>query len=136
MTDASDQLRLSLPNKTVAVDPSVIARLPSMTKAIVLCSELAGLVNDKDQARAIDIDPSTWSLIRAGQRHFPHEKYLEMFDQFGNEAPLLYMLYQRGYDLNALRKRETETERELRMERERRIDAEQKLAYAESLLKR
>lgn len=133
MTDVSDQLKLKLPREPVAVDVGAVARLPSMTKAIVLCSELAGLVNDKDQARAIDIDPSTWSLIRAGTRAFPHEKYLTMFEEFGNEAPMLYMLYQRGYDLASLRKRESETERALRMEREAHAKTAERLAYLESL---
>ena len=32
----------------------------------------------------------------------------------GNDAPVLWMLYQLGYDLASLRKRETETERKLR----------------------
>lgn len=137
MTDASEQLRLKLPRPQVKVDFATVAQLPSMTRAIVLCADLAGLENSKDQARAIDIDASQWSIIKdGGNRYFPQDKYLTMFEEFGNEVPLLYLLYQRGYDLNSLRKRETETERELREERERRLAAEQKLAYAESLLKR
>lgn len=36
-------------------------------------------------------------------------------DACGNDAPLLWMLHARGYDLSSLRRRETETERRLRM---------------------
>lgn len=36
----------------------------------------------------------------------------------GNDAPLLWMLHARGYDLHSLRKRETELERDLRLARE------------------
>ena len=39
-------------------------------------------------------------------------------DTCGNDAPLLWMLQRRGYDLYSLRKRETETERENRLLRE------------------
>ena len=36
----------------------------------------------------------------------------------GNDAPLLWMLHARGYDLYSLRKKETETERMLRLAKE------------------
>jgi hypothetical protein len=39
-------------------------------------------------------------------------------DFCGNDAPLLWMLHARGYDLASLRKRESETEKELRIARE------------------
>ncbi len=53
-------------------------------------------------------------------------------DFCGNDAPLLWMLHQRGWDLHSLRKRESETEKALRVERELRQVAEQKLSYLES----
>ena len=39
-------------------------------------------------------------------------------DLCGNEAPLLWLVHARGYDVSVLRKRETETERSLRAVRE------------------
>ena len=36
----------------------------------------------------------------------------------GNDAPVLWMLHDRGYDLNSIRRRESETERENRLLRE------------------
>lgn len=39
-------------------------------------------------------------------------------DLCGNDAPVMWMLHQRGYDLHSLRKLESETERENRQLRE------------------
>ena len=39
-------------------------------------------------------------------------------DACGNDAPLLWMLHNRGYDLHSIRRRESETERQNRMLRE------------------
>lgn len=137
MTDASEQLQLSLPRDPVKVDAATIAGIQSMTRAIVLCAELAGLVNSKDQARAIGIDATQWSVIKdGGGKYFPQDKYLTMFEEFGNEVPLMYLLYQRGYDLASLRKRESETERALRVEREAHAETRLKLAVIEDHYRR
>jgi hypothetical protein len=130
MTDVSEQLALKLPREPIGVDIEAVRRQPSMTKAIVLCAELAGLVNDKDQARAIGIDATTWSLIKKGERAFDHDKFEMMFDEFGNEVPLLWLADRRGYYLQP---KETELQKQLRAEREARLKAEEKLAYLESL---
>lgn len=126
MTKDYGQMPLALPRERAEVDVDVIRRQPSMTKAIVLCSELAGLESDKDQARAIDIDASTWSQIRDGKRAFPHDKYETMFDQFGNEAPLIWLADRRGYLLTP---KESELEKRLRAERaeRERVEAENTL---------
>ena len=46
------------------------------------------------------------------------QKLERLMDLCGNDAPVLWMLHRRGYDLHSLRKRESETERELRKARE------------------
>lgn len=111
------------------VDHAAIARQPSMTKALVLCVDLAGFTNDKDLCRSIDIDPAVWARVKSGQANFQHDKWCDLFDEAGNEAPLLWLLHQRGYDLHSLRKRESETEKRLREEIESRekVEAENKL---------
>jgi len=124
--DVSAQLSLRLPRQPVAIDTGIVSRQPSMTKAIVLCAELAGLENDKDQARVLSLDATTWSLIKDGKRAFPHDRYETLMDEFGNEAPLIWLADRRGYVLTP---KESELERRLRLERERneRIEAENKL---------
>ena len=126
MADVSDQLALPLPRKPVAIDTAIVSRQPSLTKAIVLCAELAALENDKDQARVLGIDATTWSLIKDGKRAFPQDRYEQMFDEFGNEAPLIWLADRRGYVLTP---KESELERRLRLEREanERLEAENKL---------
>lgn len=46
-------------------------------------------------------------------------KFVALMDKCGNDAPLMWMLHQRGYDLHSLRRRESELERENRELRER-----------------
>ena len=121
MTDVSEQSRLVLPRKPVAVDIEAVRRQPTMTKAIVLCASLAGLENDKDQARALGLDATTWSMIQKGERAFPHDRYETLFDEFGNEAPLVWLADRRGYLLTP---KESELEKRLRLERERAEKAE------------
>ena len=126
-----DQLTLQLPRKPQAVDVEAIRRQPSMTKAIVLCADLAGFVNDKDLCRTLDIDQPVWARIKQGQANFPQDKYEQLMDEAGNEVPLIWLADRRGYHLTP---KESELEKRLRIEKEARIKAEEKLAYAESLL--
>lgn len=64
------------------------------------------------------MDKARWSRIKAGQEGIKWEQLQAFMDACGNDAPVLWMLHQRGYDLNSLRKRETETERALREAKE------------------
>ena len=43
---------------------------------------------------------------------------MKLMDVCGNDAPLLWMLHQRGYDLYSLRKLESETQKQNRLLRE------------------
>lgn len=103
-----------------AIDPQLVTRQPSMTKALQLCQTLSG----KDDAQfygtgGIVKDQAQWSRIMGPSSHnFPHEKLNLFMDIAGNEAPLLWLLQSRGYDLNSLRLRETETEKKLRLAQE------------------
>jgi hypothetical protein len=126
-----DQLTLPLPRKPQAVDTEAVRRQPSMTKAITLCADLAGFVNDKDLCRVLEIDQPVWARIKSGQANFPQDKLLDLMDEAGNEVPLIWLADRRGYLLTP---KESELEKRLRAEREARVKAEEKLAYAESLL--
>jgi len=102
------------------VDPALIARQPSMTKALQLCQTLSGL-DDKAflGPGGVVKDGAQWSRIMgSGQHNFPQDSLNTFMDKAGNEAPLLWLLHSRGYDITSLRKLETETERDLRLARE------------------
>jgi len=71
----------------------------------------------------------------SGQHNFPHDELNKFMDKAENEAPMLWLIHSRGYDINSLRKLETETERALRISEERAANLEERLRYAESLLK-
>lgn len=119
------------------VSSSLIAKQPTMTKALQLCQTLSGL-DDKAFTGPTGVvkDAAQWSRIMgAGQHNFPQDALNLFMDKAQNEAPLLWLVQSRGYDIDSLRKLESETEHALRFERELRIKAEEKLRYAESLLK-
>jgi len=117
-------VQFELPSRPAmtALDPFKIYSLPNMTKALALCQAESrkpdshfygdgGIV--KNQAQ--------WSRIfsETSPHCFPHEKLNTFMDLAGNEAPLLYLLHSRGYELSSLRLRETETERALRIANEK-----------------
>lgn len=133
MTDVSEQSRLVLTRKPLAVDTAAVQRQPNMTKAIVLCASLAGLQNEKDQARALGIDGTTWSLVQKGDRAFPHDRFETMFDEFGNEAPLIWLADRRGYVLTP---KETELQKRLRLEREANEQLQRENTLLRSLITR
>lgn len=113
-------LLLPLTAHVQAIDPQLVARQSSMTKALQLCQTLSG----KDDAQfygtgGIVKDQAQWSRIMGPSSHnFPHEKLNLFMDIAGNEAPMLWLLQSRGYDLNSLHQRESETEKENRRLRE------------------
>lgn len=118
----------------IDVRPEEVARKNSLGAAIELCAELRGFELDKELQQELEVDKGQFSRWLAGTEGIIWPKFERLMDACGNDAPLLWMLYQRGYDLYSLRKRESETEAALRVERTARIAAEEKLAYTESLL--
>lgn len=119
----------------VEVRPDEIARKQSLGAALELCAELGGYTLDKQLQGALEVDKAQFSRWQSGTEGIQWCKFRKLMDLCGNDAPLLWMLYQRGYDLHSLRKRESETERQLRTERDARMKAEDRLAYLESLHK-
>ncbi len=101
----------------IAVDPALVARQASMSKALMLCQTLSGLPDSEFYGdKGIVKDQAQWSRIMGPSNHcFPHDKLNLFMDKAGNEAPLLWLAHSRGYDVNSLRKLETETERKLRV---------------------
>ena len=96
-----------------------IARKQTLGAAIELCAELAGFCLDKELQLKLDVDKAQFSRWHSGTEGIVWPKFAKLMDVCGNDAPLLWMLHQRGYDIDSLRKRETETERKLRLAEER-----------------
>ena len=113
-----------------AVDHALIAKQSTMTRALQLCQTLSGLQDCKFYGDGgIVKDQAQWSRImgQAGTANFPPDKLNLFMDIAGNEAPLLWLLRSRGYDLNQIKHVETEMERRLRISNERAERAELKV---------
>lgn len=116
------QYALPMKHTMQEIDPALIYRQPTLTKALQLGQTLSGLDDAQFYgANGIVKDQAQWSRImgQSGSANFPQDKLPLFMDIAGNEAPLLWLCHARGYDLSSLRQRESETERELRIARER-----------------
>jgi hypothetical protein len=112
---AGRQLPMVTPGDPIDVDPALVHRQSSMTAAIQLCLQAAGIA-DKEAHLALGIDAGHWSRILRGDAHFPLHLLGPLMDMAGNEAPLEWLAHSRGYELRPL---ETELERQVREEQER-----------------
>lgn len=106
--------QLGLPSEVTAQE---ISRESTLGGAIALCVKAAGLEPKQLQAE-LKLDKAQWSRWESGGEGVVWPKLEAVMDRCGNDAPLLWMLLARGYDLATLRKRESETERALRLAHE------------------
>lgn len=106
--------QLGFPSEVTAQE---VARETSLGGAIGLCAKAAGL-EPKQILSDLKLDKAQWSRWESGGEGIVWPKLCAVMDLCGNDAPLLWMLRARGYDLGSLRRCETQTERELRMARE------------------
>jgi len=102
----------------VEIRPEEVARKHSLGGAIELCAELAGFGLDKELQGTLGVDKAQFSRWMSGSEGIVWPKFARLMDACGNDAPLLWMLHQRGYDLHSLRKTESETEKSNRQLRE------------------
>jgi plasmid maintenance system antidote protein VapI len=107
--------QLALP---VEVRAEEIVRERSLGGAIDLCIKVAGIDKDKTLARELKVDKAQFSRWLSGVEGIKWQRLVELMDLCGNDAPLLWMLHQRGYDLPSIRRRESEIERDNRLLRE------------------
>lgn len=103
--------QLALP---VALDPREVMRKTSLGGSIELCLEVAGLEPKQLQAE-LKLDKAQFSRWASGQEGVTWPKLAALMDRCGNDAPLLWMNHARGWDVHAMRRVESETERRLRM---------------------
>ncbi len=102
--------QVSLP---VEIHPEEIGRKHSLGAAIELCADLAGFGLDKELQGRLGVDKAQFSRWQSGTEGIVWPKLAKLMDECGNDAPLLWMLQQRGYDLHSLHKTKSETERAL-----------------------
>lgn len=96
------------------LDESVVRAPKNLLRAFITAAELGGL-DDGQAAAAAGMDPSTWSLFKAGTRGIKPLELNGYMDQCGNELPLAHWAYSRGYVLVPL---ETELQKRLRLKDE------------------
>jgi len=100
------------------VRPEEIARKGSLGAAIELCANVGGYDLDKQLQRELGVDKAQFSRWQSGTEGIVWTKLENLMDRCGNDIPVLWQLQRRGWDLNSLRRTETETERLLRESRE------------------
>lgn len=106
--------QLHFPSPVTATE---VEREASLGGAIGLCAKVAGL-EPKQVNAAVEGDKAQFSRWISGGEGITWPKLVALMDACGNDAPLLWMLHARGYDMHSLRRRESETERMLREARE------------------
>lgn len=102
----------------IEVSPPEVMRKQSLGASIDLCVELAGY-ESKQVQRDLKLDKAQFSRWQSGQEGVTWPRLKAVMDHCGNDAPLLWMNHDRGWDLYAMRKVENELERENRHLRER-----------------
>lgn len=102
----------------VSVRPEEVAREKTLGGAIELCAKVAGYELDKELQQSIGADKAQFSRWLSGQEGILWPKLERLMDTCGNDAPVLWMLHSRNYDLHSVRRMETEVERENRLLRE------------------
>ncbi|SFB74490.1 hypothetical protein SAMN05216344_102197 [Polaromonas sp. OV174] len=98
--------------------PEEVSRKQTLGAAIELCADLAGFALDKTLQQELGVDKAQFSRWHSGAEGIVWPKFTRLMDVCGNDAPVLWMLHQRGYDLHSVRRLETETEKENRLLRE------------------
>ncbi len=107
--------QISLPAE---IRPEEVMRKQSLGAAIELCAEVGGYALDKALQQELGVDKAQFSRWQSGTEGVQWHKFSQLMDKCGNDAPVLWMLHQRGYDLHSVRRRESALEKENRELRE------------------
>ena len=104
--------QLSIPQ---IVQPHELERKQTLGASIELCAELAGFGLDKELQQRLGVDKAQFSRWMGGTEGVVWPKLEKLMDICGNDAPVLWMLQKRNYDLYSVRPLESETQRLYRM---------------------
>lgn len=107
--------QLSFP---VPLHPDEVTREATLGGAIALCAKAGGHEFDKPLQLALGVDKAQFSRWQSGAEGIVWPKLTRLMDHCGNDAPLLWMLHSRGYDLHSVRRKESAVETENRKLRE------------------
>ena len=99
-----------------------------------MCAKAAGLV-PKEVQDGIKADKAQFSRWTDDKEGITWTKLTALMDLCGNDAPLLWMLHARGYDVHSLRRRETEVEKQLRETQEQLAKERMERAIERQLLR-
>lgn len=86
----------------------------SFAAAIELCANAAGYDLDKQSSAKIGMDKARWSRIKSGNEGIKWDQLQAFMDACANDAPLLWMLHQRGYEVRSIQKRASEKDKRIR----------------------
>lgn len=106
--------QLGFPSEVTAQE---VMRETSLGGAIDLMAKAAGLEPKQIQSE-LKLDKAQWSRWTDGKEGILWPRLKMVMDHCGNDAPLLWMNFDRGIDLGSMRKRETDLERQNRLLRE------------------
>jgi hypothetical protein len=129
---AVEQPTLTFRMEAYPVDRDMIASQPNFRGAMDLSLTLCRFENDKDAARALDIDQGLLSKRRNGQAPWQVDDMVKVMERGQNLVPLAYLAHRYGHGLVML---ETEAERRERAMREQLGKQAETIAYLESLVR-
>lgn len=109
----SSQLSLPVP---LALEE--VKRKKSLGAAIELCANVGGFDLDKELQLRLGVDKAQFSRWTSGGEGIVWPKLSKLMDTCGNDAPLLWMNYDRGWDIGTMHRLETKIETENRKLRE------------------
>lgn len=101
----------------IEVAPHEVARKTSLGGAFELMAEIAGKEPKEVQAE-LKLDKAQWSRWIGGQEGIVWPRMKAAMDLCGNDAPLLWMNHDRGWDIGRMARYESELERQNRLLRE------------------
>lgn len=107
--------QLSLP---VPLRPEEVMRESTLGGAIALCAKAGGHDFDKTLQMELGVDKAQFSRWQSGAEGIVWPKLKKLMDVCGNDAPVMWMNHDRGFDLHSIRRLETQVERENRLLRE------------------
>lgn len=101
----------------IDISAQEVGREKTLGGSIALCVKAAGL-EFKQLQDQLHMDKAQFSRWESGGEGVVWPKLSALMDACGNDAPVLWMLHTRGYDLHSVRKVESEVERQNRLLRE------------------